>query len=188
MGGRLHYAWAVVAVGFVALVMSAGFRSTAGVLLIPLHDEFGWSHETIGLAVSLNLLCFGLGAPFAAAFVERFGMRRVVACAALWDQRSFKQVVVRGYSPQLARWRRVINVAGPVFGVPVLPQIGSPLEFVYLSHVAVDDEHAARAAGGLDRSGWHEHRRRSRRLLDPRRCRRALQSRAAAATCPLARR
>ena len=51
-----------------------GLRST-GRLLIPLHDEFGWSHETIGLAVSLNLLCFGLGAPFAAAFVERFGMR-----------------------------------------------------------------------------------------------------------------
>jgi predicted MFS family arabinose efflux permease len=78
---RVHYAWVVVAVGFVALVMSAGFRSTAGVLLVPLHDEFGWSHETIGLAVSLNLLCFGLGAPFAAAFVERFGMRRVVSAA-----------------------------------------------------------------------------------------------------------
>ena len=81
MRGRLHYAWVVVGVGFVALVMSAGFRSTAGVLLIPLHDEFGWSHETIGLAVSLNLLCFGLGAPFAAGFVERFGIRRVVSVA-----------------------------------------------------------------------------------------------------------
>jgi predicted MFS family arabinose efflux permease len=78
---RVHYAWVVVAVGFVALVMSAGFRSTAGVLLVPLHEEFGWSHETIGLAVSVNLLCFGLGAPFAAALVERFGMRRVVAAA-----------------------------------------------------------------------------------------------------------
>ena len=81
MRGRLHYAWVVVGVGFVALVMSAGFRSTAGVLLVPLHDEFGWSHETIGLAVSLNLLCFGLGAPFAAALVERFGMRLVVSGA-----------------------------------------------------------------------------------------------------------
>jgi predicted MFS family arabinose efflux permease len=81
VGRPVQYAWVVVAVGFVALVMSAGFRSTAGVLLVPLHDEFGWSHETIGLAVSLNLLCFGLGAPFAAAFVERFGMRRVVSAA-----------------------------------------------------------------------------------------------------------
>ena len=81
MRGHGRYAWVVVAVGFVALVMSAGFRSTAGVLLVPLHEEFSWSHETIGLAVSLNLLCFGLGAPFAAGLVERFGVRWVVSCA-----------------------------------------------------------------------------------------------------------
>jgi hypothetical protein len=67
---------------------------------------------------------------------------RVVACAALWNQRGFKQVVVRGYSPQLARWRRFINLAGPLVGVSALPPIASPLEFVYLSHVAVDDDRA----------------------------------------------
>ena len=78
---RVHVAWRVAAVGFVALVMASGFRSVTGVLLIPLHEEFGWSHQTIGLAVSLNLLCFGLGAPFAAALIERFGMRRVVTTA-----------------------------------------------------------------------------------------------------------
>jgi predicted MFS family arabinose efflux permease len=75
---RVHYAWIVAGTAFLALVMSSGFRSVTGVLLIPLHDEFDWSHETIGLAVSLNLLCFGLGAPFAAALIERFGTRRVV--------------------------------------------------------------------------------------------------------------
>jgi hypothetical protein len=67
---------------------------------------------------------------------------RVVACAALWDQRGFKQAVVRGYSPQLARWRHLINLAAPLLRMPALPQIGSPLEFVYLSHVAVDDDRA----------------------------------------------
>ena len=61
--------------------MASGFRSVTGVLLIPLHEEFAWSHQTIGLAVSLNLLCFGLGAPFAAALIERFGVRRVVGTA-----------------------------------------------------------------------------------------------------------
>ena len=78
---RVHYAWIVAGVAFLALVLASGFRSTTGVLLIPLHEEFGWSHETIGLAVSLNLLCFGLGAPFAAALIERFGVRRVVGIA-----------------------------------------------------------------------------------------------------------
>lgn len=78
---RVHYAWLVAAVGFVTLITAAGFRSTSGVLIVPLEDEFGWSRATIGLAISVNLVLFGLGAPFAAAFVERFGMRRVMVAA-----------------------------------------------------------------------------------------------------------
>ena len=65
---------------------------------------------------------------------------RMVGCAATWDQRGFKQVVVRDYSPRLARWRSVVNLAGPWVGLPSLPAVGRPLEFVYLSHVAVDDD------------------------------------------------
>jgi MFS family permease len=79
----VHRAWGVAAVAFVALIGAAGFRSTPGVLIVPLQDEFGWSRATISVAVSVNLLLFGLTAPFAAALMERFGMRRVVACALL---------------------------------------------------------------------------------------------------------
>ena len=78
---RVHRAWWVAAVAFVALVASAGFRATPGVLILPLQDEFGWSTATVSLAVSVNLLLFGLTAPFAAALMEQFGMRRVVAVA-----------------------------------------------------------------------------------------------------------
>jgi MFS family permease len=78
---RLHPAWAVAVVAFVALVGAAGFRATPGVLMHPLHDEFGWSMGTISAAVSINLVLFGLTAPFAAALMERFGIRRVVAYA-----------------------------------------------------------------------------------------------------------
>ncbi len=78
---RLHRAWPVAAVAFVALVGAAGFRSTPGALIDPLQTEFGWSRGTISLAVSVNLLLFGLTAPFAAALMNRFGIRRVVASA-----------------------------------------------------------------------------------------------------------
>ena len=78
---RPHRAWAVAAVAFVAIVGAAGFRATPGVLIVPLQDEFGWSRGTISLAVSVNLLLYGLTAPFAAALMDRFGIRRVVACA-----------------------------------------------------------------------------------------------------------
>ena len=77
----VHPAWAVAAVAFVALVGAAGFRATPSVMLRPLHDEFGWSLGTISAAVSVNLLLYGLTAPFAAALMEKFGIRRVVIAA-----------------------------------------------------------------------------------------------------------
>lgn len=80
---RVHPAWIVAAVGFVALIGAAGFRSVPSVLMDPLHREFGWSHGTIGAAVSVNVLLYGLISPFAAALMDRFGIRRVVACALL---------------------------------------------------------------------------------------------------------
>jgi MFS family permease len=78
---RVHRAWAVAAVAFVAIVGAAGFRATPGVFIVPLQDEFGWDRGTISLAVSVNLLLYGLTAPFAAALMDRFGIRRVVAVA-----------------------------------------------------------------------------------------------------------
>src|SRR5690349_5390389 len=64
-----------------ALIAAAGFRSSTGALLVPLEEEFGWSRATTSGAVSLNLVVYGLTAPFAAALMERFGVRRVVAVA-----------------------------------------------------------------------------------------------------------
>lgn len=78
---RFHPAWAVAAVAFLALVGAAGFRAAPGALMVPLHDEFGWSTSVMSLAVSINLLLFGLTAPFAAALMDQLGVRRVVAGA-----------------------------------------------------------------------------------------------------------
>lgn len=78
---RLHPAWIVAAVAFLALVGAAGFRAAPGVLMVPLQEEFGWSTTVLSLAVSINLVLFGLTAPFAAALMERFGIRKVTSLA-----------------------------------------------------------------------------------------------------------
>lgn len=78
---RLHPAWIVAAVAFLALVGAAGFRAAPGVLMVPLQQEFGWSTTVLSAAVSINLVLFGLTAPFAAALMERFGVRAVTATA-----------------------------------------------------------------------------------------------------------
>lgn len=78
---RVHRAWSVAAVTFVTIIGAAAFGSLPGLLIEPLHQEFTWSRGTIGLAVSVNLALYGLTAPFAAALMDRFGIRRVVAVA-----------------------------------------------------------------------------------------------------------
>jgi MFS family permease len=78
---RWHYAWIIVAVCFSVSVMTAGVRSTPGVLIVPLEDEFGWSRATISFALGINLLLFGAIGPFAAAVMDRFGVRRTVTLA-----------------------------------------------------------------------------------------------------------
>ncbi|XTP11044.1 MFS transporter [Streptomyces albus subsp. chlorinus] len=80
---RVHRAWWVALVCFVALVGAAGFRATPSVFIDPLHEEFGWSHGTISFAVGLNVLLYGLTAPFASALMERYGIRQVVTVALL---------------------------------------------------------------------------------------------------------
>ena len=77
----LHYGWVVLAVTLVALVTTAGFRSTVGVLVDPLREEFGWSTASISVAAGLNLMIYGFGGPFAAALYDRFGLRRCVSVA-----------------------------------------------------------------------------------------------------------
>jgi sugar phosphate permease len=78
-----HYAWVVVAVTFLVLLIGAGIRATPGVLIVPLENEFGWSDATISTAVAMNILLYGLIGPFAVAVMERFGLRRTVSCALL---------------------------------------------------------------------------------------------------------
>ena len=81
----MHPAWWVALAAFLALVCAAGFRATPGALMVPLHHEFGWSSSVMSFAVAINLVLYGLVAPFAAALMDRFGMRQVIATAA-WAQ------------------------------------------------------------------------------------------------------
>jgi len=78
---NIHYGWMVVAVTFLTLLVTAAAMGTPGVMIVPLEREFGWSDAQISSALALRILLFGLFGPFAAAFMNRFGIRRVIVCA-----------------------------------------------------------------------------------------------------------
>ena len=78
---RFHYAWMVIAVTFLIMLVTAGIRATPSVMMVPLEQGLGWSRTTISMALAINLALFGLMGPFAAAAMQRFGMRRTVLAA-----------------------------------------------------------------------------------------------------------
>jgi MFS family permease len=76
-----HYGWVVAAATFVTMLATAGAVGAPGVMIGPLHREFGWSNADISAALAIRLMLFGLMGPFAAALMNRFGIRRVVSLA-----------------------------------------------------------------------------------------------------------
>src|SRR3974390_1146256 len=80
---NVHYGWIIVGATLLATVITAAAMSTPGVLIVPLEKEFGWSDAQISSALAIRLLLFGLFGPFAAAFMNRYGVRAVVVSAVI---------------------------------------------------------------------------------------------------------
>jgi len=78
---KFHHAFGVVAVVFFALLAAAGVRSTPAVLMVPWGHAFGWSRGVISFAAATGIFLFGFTGPFAAAAMQRFGVRRTVMIA-----------------------------------------------------------------------------------------------------------
>jgi sugar phosphate permease len=80
---NIHYGWVMVAVTFLAALISAGTVGAPGVFIVPLQHEFGWTTAEISSALSIRFILFGLMAPFAAALLNRYGLRNVTLAAQL---------------------------------------------------------------------------------------------------------
>ncbi|WP_050402144.1 MFS transporter [Bradyrhizobium embrapense] len=108
---NIHYGWVMVAVTFLAALISAGTVGAPGVFIVPLQKEFGWSTAEISSALSIRFILFGLMAPFAAALMNRYGLRNVTLTAQL--------IVVSGLVASLAMTQvwQLIALWGVVIGI-----------------------------------------------------------------------
>jgi predicted MFS family arabinose efflux permease len=103
---RPHYAYLVVALIFFALLAAAGLRSTPAVLLVPWANAFHWSRSVISFAAAVGIFLYGLTGPFAAAAMQRFGIRKTVlfamalmsgsSLASLWMTASWQLILLWG--------------------------------------------------------------------------------------------
>src|SRR3981189_1929747 len=80
---NIHYGWGMVGVTFLTALITAGTVGAPGVFIVPLQQEFGWTTAEISGALSIRFILFGLMAPFAAALLNRYGLRNVTLSALL---------------------------------------------------------------------------------------------------------
>jgi MFS family permease len=80
---RVHQAWWIAAVAGLVVLVTGWSTGVPGMLADPLRETFGWSRDVIGFAFAVNIFFYGLTAPFAAALMDRFGIRRIIAAALL---------------------------------------------------------------------------------------------------------
>ena len=80
---NIHYGWAMVGVTFLTALIAAGTVGAPAVFIVPLQKEFGWSTAEISSALSIRFILFGLMAPFAAALLNRYGLRNVTLASLL---------------------------------------------------------------------------------------------------------
>ncbi len=74
---ELPYAWVIVALGFFALAVAMGTRSTIGLVVRPWETEFGWDRAAVSLTASFGFLAYGLAQPLAGRWADRYGPRLV---------------------------------------------------------------------------------------------------------------
>jgi sugar phosphate permease len=108
---NIHYGWAMVAVTFLTALITAGTVGAPGVFIVPLQKEFGWTTAEISSALSIRFILFGLMAPFAAALLNRYGLRNVTLSALL--------IVVSGLVASLAMTKvwHLMLLWGVVIGI-----------------------------------------------------------------------
>ncbi len=100
-----RYAFVVVAVIFVALLAAAGLRSAPSVMMVPLEESFGWGRDIISLAAAIGIFLYGLAGPFAAALMERVGLRRtLLAALALMSGSTFLSLFMTAPWQLVATW------------------------------------------------------------------------------------
>ncbi|SUE62668.1 MFS transporter [Roseomonas gilardii] len=107
----IHYGWVVAGATFLTMLATAGAMGSAGVMIEPLQQEFGWQNADISTAFALRLALFGLMGPFAAAFMNRFGVRSVILCAlALISAGLFGSLVMRELWQLVLLWGVIVGL------------------------------------------------------------------------------
>ena len=81
--GKVRLFTPVLAVGCIIVLVGFAIRASFGVFQIPIQEEYGWARAEFSLAIAIQNLAWGFGAPFFGAFAEKMGDRRAIVLGSI---------------------------------------------------------------------------------------------------------
>jgi len=146
---KVHYSWIILAVTFLSIIVAGIIRSSSGIFINPFELEFGWSRPAISFAFAVSLFLYGFSGPFMAAFVEVFGLKRMMLYSMLTLSTGLALTFVMQSQWQLILiWGVMIGVGSGLFLTVLSTQIANRW-FVKHRGLAVGILTASTATGQL---------------------------------------
>jgi MFS family permease len=146
---RVHYAWIVLAVVFMATLAGVGVRAAPGVMIIPLQRAFGWDVQTISGAVSLNIILLGATGPFLAGLIQVVGLKRtMLGCMMLLIAGTGLSNFMTAPWQLFATWGLMVGIGSGAGAVGIAAAVANRW-FVTRNGLAMGLLTAANAAGQL---------------------------------------
>tara|TARA_B100000212_G_C27371705_1_gene532881 strand:- start:26 stop:1297 length:1272 start_codon:yes stop_codon:yes gene_type:complete len=115
----------VLIAGCIIVLVGFAIRASFGVFQIPIQEEYGWPRSEFSLAIAIQNLAWGLGAPLFGAFAEKIGDRKAIVLGAILYS-SGLVLTTTAESPFAIQFYEVLvgfGIAGTGFGV-ILAVVG----------------------------------------------------------------
>ena len=125
MGKEARLFTPVLIIGCLIVLVGFAIRASFGVFQIPIQDEFGWPRVEFSLAIAIQNLAWGFGAPFFGAFAEKIGDKKAIILGSILY--ALGLVLTTGANSPLAiQFYEILvgfGIAGTGFGV-ILAVVG----------------------------------------------------------------
>jgi MFS family permease len=119
---RVFYGWYVLAAAFAIMFVNTGGRTTIGIMMKPMADEFGWSRGAISAAVFVNLAVYAVASIIAGRLYDRYGPKWVIAGSTVLFSAGYALMATMHSLWQFLLYYGILSAAGlggitvPIFG------------------------------------------------------------------------
>lgn len=80
---KIHYAWIILLLAFIALLSAQGVRLSFGAFITPWEEEFSTSRGVISLVAFISYIVFAISQPYVGKLIDTYGIRPIISISSL---------------------------------------------------------------------------------------------------------